>query len=125
MKVGFRLSQCVKDIAHNKVNFNDVAFIISLTAVQPGRDLSEIIDNWINSTVLDEEHRNLYIKIIEQLFKENKVLQPRLEGLQRHWLPEGDIHNVAWMDLYPSQGSENPAVQTAWDNYRIVSNLAA
>ena len=121
MKVGFRLSECIHDIAHGVVKFEDVAFIVSLTAIQPERDLSEIIDNWINSTLLDAEHRSQYIDVLVHLFKYNKVLQPKLQGLGDHWRP---THSECWMDLYPSAPPKNSAVQSAWDNYRIVSALS-
>ena len=122
MKVGFRLSQCIKDIAHGQVKYDDVAFIVSFTAIQPTRNMSEVVDNWIHNTVLDEDHRTLYIEIVEKLFKDNKILQPRLQGLQQHWIPED---NCCWMDLYPSGDSDNSLVRSAWDNYRIASALSA
>lgn len=124
MKVGFRLSQCIKDIAHNQIDFDDVAFIVSHTAIQPDRNLSEIIDNWIHNAVLNEDHREIYIDVIEKLFKENKVLQPRLQGLQRHWIPMAAAEGCVWMDIYPSGIPENSVVRSAWDNYRIVSALS-
>ena len=121
MKIGFRLSEAIRDISHGNIDINDVAFVVSLTAVRDDRKLSDIVDNWINSTVLDVAHRDLYIKTLEQLFKDNKVIQPKLQGMPRHWIPE---NNACWMDMFPSAAPKNVAIQSAWDNYRIVSALS-
>ena len=121
MKIGFRLSQCIQDIAHDRVKVEDVAFIVSLTSIREGRNLDNIIDNWINSTILDATYREIYIDTLKTLLAQNKVIQPKLEGIQRHWIPESDYH---WMDMYPSHPPKSQAVETAWNNNRVIQELS-
>ena len=121
MKIGFRLSKCIVDIAHERVKVEDVAFVVSLTGIREGRNLEDIIDNWIHSTVLDANYREIYIDTLRDLLALNKLIQPRLQGIDRHWIPDSTYH---WMDMYPSQSPKNQAVETAWNNYRVIQELS-
>lgn len=121
MKIGFRLSKCIEDIAHERVKVEDVAFVVSLTSIREGRNLEDIIDNWIHSTILDANYREIYIDTLRDLLALNKLIQPRLQGIDRHWIPNSTCH---WMDMYPSQPPKNQAVETAWNNYRVIQELS-
>jgi hypothetical protein len=54
-----------------------------------------------------------------ELWKTNKVLQPRRQGLHRHRQPE----NAVWVDMFPTVISENHSVKTAWDAYRFMIHM--
>lgn len=122
MKIGFSLSKCIQDIAQGLIDVNDVAFIISLTTIREDKQIDHVIDNWILNTVLDQENRAIYRSIVEELIKENKLVQPRIQGMHRHWLPQEGQH---WMDMYPTNPPKNQAVKTAWNQYRTVQELSA
>jgi hypothetical protein len=57
--------------------------------------------------------------IAEELWESNKLLQPRRQGLHRHKQPA----NSVWVDMFPTELSENHSVKTAWDNYRFMIHM--
>ena len=120
MKIGFSLGRCVRDIVKGDVSIDDVAFIIAATAIREKEKLRPVIqdytwrDGYLNG--LDEE---VCQSVAEQLWDQRKILQPRLQGLQRHMQPE----NAVWVDMFPTGLSENDAVKKSWDSYRFMLHM--
>jgi len=54
-----------------------------------------------------------------ELWNTNRILQPRLQGLHRHRQPESSV----WIDIFPTAISDNGAVKTAWENYRMLIHM--
>ena len=121
MKIGFSLGRCVRDIVKGHVNIDDVAFIIAATSIHDEPQLANVIEQYMYR---DDEY--LYgldeatcQAVALDLWKTNKILQPRRQGLHRHRQPE----NAVWVDMFPTLVSENHSVKTAWDAYRFMLHM--
>jgi hypothetical protein len=121
MKIGFSLGRCVRDIVKGDVNIDDVAFIIAATSIHDEPQLANVIEQYMYRGDdylygLDEDKCQT---VALELWKTNKVLQPRRQGLHRHRQPE----NAVWVDMYPTVNSESDAVKKAWDAYRFMLHM--
>jgi hypothetical protein len=121
MKIGFSLGRCVRDIVKGDVSIDDVAFIIAATSIHDEPQLANVIEQYMYRGDdylygLDEEQCQA---VALELWKTNKVLQPRRQGLHRHRQPE----NAVWVDMYPTVNSESDAVKKAWDAYRFMLHM--
>ena len=120
MKIGFSLGRCVRDIVNGKVSEDDVAFIITATCIREKEQLDAVI--------IDYTYRNDYlvgldeqecIRVAHSLWDNNKLIQPRREGIHRHKQPE----NSVWVDIFPTELSDNESVKKAWDGYRFMLHM--
>jgi hypothetical protein len=120
MKIGFSLGRCVRDIVLGKVSEDDVAFIITATCIREPEQLGPVIADYMSRSDylygLDEVE---CIRVAHSLWDNNKLIQPRREGIHRHKQPE----NSVWVDIFPTELSENDAVKTAWDQYRFMLHM--
>ena len=120
MKIGFSLGRCVRDIVNGDVDINDVAFIIGATAIRSQEQLVPVIQEytWRDGYLLGLDE-NKCQEVALALWNQNKLLQPRLQGLHRHMQPE----NAVWVDMYPTLISDNDAVKKSWDAYRFMLHM--
>jgi hypothetical protein len=121
MKIGFSLGRCIRDIVKGNVHIDDVAFIIAATSIHDEPQLANVIEQYMYRDDdylygLDEAKCQ---EVALELWKTNKVLQPRRQGLHRHRQPE----NAVWVDMFPTVASENHSVKTAWDAYRFMIHM--
>jgi hypothetical protein len=120
MKIGFSLGRCIRDIVNGKVSEDDVAFIIGATCIREKEQLDHVIEEYMNRDEylygLDEAKCK---SVAQSLWDSNKLLQPRREGMHRHKQPA----NSVWVDMFPTELSENHSVKTAWDNYRFMIHM--
>lgn len=120
MKIGFSFGRCIRDIVNGDVSIDDVAFIITATNM-PKR---EYIDNVI--LIYMGEPRYLLgldydrcLEVARQLWDNNKIIQPRVQGMNRHHQPE----NAIWVDIFPTALSDNDSVKSAWNAYRFLLHM--
>lgn len=120
MKIGFSFGRCIRDIVTGDVSIDDVAFVIGATAI---RD-----ENMLLSVVEDYMYRSDYLYGLDEtackgvaldLFRTNRLLQPRLQGIHRHKQPE----NAIWVDMYPTVPSQKENVKSAWEQYRFMLHM--
>jgi hypothetical protein len=120
MKIGFSLGRCVRDIVTGKVAEDDVAFIIAATCIREPEQLSPVISDYMYREDylygLDEAE---CLRVAQSLWTNNKLIQPRREGIHRHKQPE----NSVWVDIFPTEMSENESVKRAWDAYRFMLHM--
>ena len=120
MKIGFSLGRCVRDIVRGDVNIDDVAFIIAATNIHEEEQLVQVVDSYLYRDeylyMLDETECQ---RVALELWKTNRILQPRRQGMHRHKQPE----NSVWVDMFPTTPSENEAVKKAWDAYRFMLHM--
>jgi len=120
MKIGFSLGRCVRDIVNETVKIEDVAFIIAATAIREKEQLVPVIQDYTCRDGyllgLDEDKCQ---EVVDQLWDQRKILQPRLQGLHRHMQPE----NAIWVDIFPTAHSNSEAVKKAWDAYRFMIHM--
>jgi hypothetical protein len=120
MKIGFSLGRCVRDIVNGQVSIDDVAFIIAATNIREVEQLSPVINDYMFRDGylygLDEDTCQ---QVALELWNSNKLLQPRRQGLHRHQQPANSI----WVDMFPTEMSENESVKRAWDAYRFMLHM--
>jgi hypothetical protein len=121
MKIGFSLGRCVRDIVKGNVDLDDVAFIIAATSIQDEPQLANVIEQYMYRGDdylygLDEAKCQ---EVALELWKTNKVLQPRRQGLHRHRQPDGAV----WVDMFPTMPSASEPVKKAWDAYRFMLHM--
>jgi hypothetical protein len=120
MKIGFSLGRCVRDIVRGDVSINDVAFIIAATNIHSEEQLKHVVDDYLFRDDylygLDETDCQ---QIALALWNDNKILQPRRQGMMRHKQPE----NSVWVDMFPTVNSNSEAVKKAWDGYRFMLHM--
>jgi hypothetical protein len=121
MKIGFSLGRCVRDIVKGHVSINDVAFIIAATSIHDEPQLANVIEQYMyrNDDYLYGLDEAECQAVALDLWKTNKILQPRRQGMHRHRQPE----NAVWVDMFPTLISENHSVKTAWDAYRFMLHM--
>ena len=120
MKIGFSLGRCIRDIVNDIVAYDDVAFIISGTALRDEDAIKACVEQYM--------YRDDYLYGLEQaacqsvalkLYNEGKVFQPRLQDIRAFRIPEGAV----WADLFPTNVSDSDAVKKAWDAYRFMLHM--
>ena len=121
MKIGFSLGRCVRDIVKGNVHIDDVAFIIAATSIHDEPQLKDVIEQYQyrDDDYLYGVDENKCQEVALELWKTNKILQPRRQGMHRHRQPE----NAVWVDMFPTIASENHSVKTAWDAYRFMIHM--
>ena len=120
MKIGFSLGRCIRDIVKGDIDINDVAFVITATNIREREDIDNVILMYTTEPRyllgLDE---NKCIEIAQNLWDTNRLLQPRRQGLHRHMQPESSV----WVDMFPTELSNNEGVKKAWDSYRFMLHM--
>lgn len=120
MKIGFSLGRCIRDIVLGKVSEDDVAFIITATCIRDAEQLGPVITDYTYRddylAGLNEEECQ---RVALSLWNSNKLIQPRREGIHRHKQPATSI----WVDMFPTECTDNPSVKTAWDHYRFMLHM--
>ena len=120
MKIGFSLGRCIRDIVMGKISEDEVAFIITATCIREVEQLGPVIQDYM--------YRNDYLAGLDEaecqrvalsLWNNNKLIQPRREGIHRHKQPTNSI----WVDMFPTELSENEAVRKTWDAYRFMLHM--
>lgn len=120
MKIGFSLGRCIRDIVLGKVSEDDVAFIITATNIREKEQLDPVIlDYMYRGDYLQGLSDHDCLRVAHSLWDSNKLIQPRREGIHRHKQPA----NSVWVDMFPTELSDNEAVKTAWDNYRFMLHM--
>lgn len=120
MKIGFSLGRCIRDIVRGDVNVEDVAFIITATAIRSKEQLTPVIKEYMyRSGYLAGLDEAKCVEVADCLWDNSKLLQPRLQGLHRHMQPE----NAIWIDMFPTELSNNESVKKAWDGYRFMLHM--
>ncbi|MDA9953094.1 hypothetical protein N9D61_01925 [Planktomarina sp.] len=132
MKVGLSFSRCIRDIVEARVEFDDVLVVVSRTDFDPhnGQHWEGIWDGyryggmsnpeWAGAepTLSDEEASNVYRNVAKQLYDSGKFHQPRQFGAHPPRMP------YYWLECVMTPEEHNPAQQKAWDNYKLITDLA-
>ena len=120
MKIGFSLGRCIRDIVMGKIAEDDVAFIITATCIREAEQLAPVIaDYTLRSDYLAGLDAVECLRVAKSLWDSNKLIQPRREGIHRHKQPANSI----WVDIFPTELSDNESVKKAWDAYRFMIHM--
>jgi cytochrome oxidase Cu insertion factor (SCO1/SenC/PrrC family) len=126
MKVGLSLSRCLRDIVEGNVLFEDVLVVIARTDVDPDNDehWKAIFDGYLYGGLshpewqgMEDEEENLR-HVLRQLHKHGKLHQPRQFGAHPPRM------RYYWLECVVPENEHNPAQQKAWDNYKLITDLA-
>lgn len=120
MKVGFSFGRCIRDIVNGDVSYDDVAFIISGTALRDADAIEHCIYAYLSEpSYLLGLDRDKCVKIGLQLYEEGKVFQPRLQNIQAFRIPEQSV----WADLFPTSVANSESAKKAWEQYRFMIHM--
>ena len=126
MKIGLSLSRCMRDIFEKKVDIDDVLVIIARTDVDPHNDehWKQIFDGYLYGGMSNpewadlEDHEQEMREILIDLYEDGKLHQPRQYGAHPRRMP------YYWLECVVPEKEHNPAQQKAWDNYKLITDLA-
>lgn len=120
MKIGFSFGRCVRDIVTGHVAHDDVLMIIAATRIESPDRIEDVVDSYLNRPdYLRGLDRVRCVAVARQLWDQGKIIQPRLEGIHQTMAPEWAV----WADLAISPEKTNPAIDAAWQQYRMLVNL--
>jgi cytochrome oxidase Cu insertion factor (SCO1/SenC/PrrC family) len=126
MKVGLSLSRCMRDILEKKVDIDDVLVVIARTDVDPNDDnhWQQIWEGYLYGGLSHPEWAGLEDReeemreVLVSLHSRGKLHQPRQFGAHPARMP------YYWLECVVPQDEMNPAQQKAWDNYKLITDLA-
>lgn len=126
MKVGLSLSRCVRDIFEGKVDLDDVLVVIARTKFHPLNE-GDWEDVWDTYTKGGREwshfknHELEFKKIVQDLFVDGKLHQPRMTG------GNPVRRSEYWLETFlpPEELEIRPAVKEAWQRFQIVAELTS
>ena len=122
MKIGFSFGRCIRDIVLGDVKYEDVAFIISGTALRDVEAIKWCIDDYLyRPGYLDGLKKEDCEAVALQLYEGGKLFQPRLQNIRAFHMPEDGV----WADLFPTVLSDNEAAKSAWDAYRFFVHMTS
>ena len=120
MKIGFSFGRCIRDIVNDEVSYDDVAWIISGTALRDEEAVRFCIQDYLyRRDYLEGLDEETCMDIGLRLFKEGKVFQPRLQEIRAFRIPEGAV----WADMFPTNMANNHSAKTAWEAYRFMLHM--
>lgn len=123
MKIGFSFGRCIRDIVNGEVKIDDVLVIIARTWMDDLDTVSDVVNQYLYQhgylLGLDEIECQ---RVAAELFNSGRIHQPRAltKGKARPAVPNDDY---VWMDVVPTNVSDLPAIQEAWDAYQMVLML--
>jgi hypothetical protein len=123
MKIGFSFGRCIRDIVNGTVKLDDVLVIIARTWMDDMDVVADVVHQYMYQRGyllgLDEIECQ---RVAAELFKSGRIHQPRAltKGAARQTIP---FDQYVWMDVTPTNASDIPAVQAAWENYQMVLKL--
>ena len=126
MKVGLSLSRCVRDIYEGKVEMKDVLVVIARTDFDPYNEShwQGIWDGYLYGGMSNPEWAGLddqeddVRNVCQELYDQGKLHQPRQFKAHPPRLP------YYWLECFVPPEEMNPAQQKAWDNYKLITDLA-
>jgi len=122
MKVGFSFGRCVRDIVSGHIDYNDVAWIISGTALRDEAAIVWCIEDYLKKPgYLDGLDAKICKEVGLRLYNEGKIFQPRLQNITALRIPEGAV----WADLFPTTFAETESAKRAWEHYRFMIHMTA
>ena len=126
MKLGFSYSRCLRDLIEGTVDFVDVVAIITRTDFDPRDDAhwksiwlgythgGASYAEWANFDHLEDEFRDMTLR----LYDAGKLHQPRQYGAHPQRMKD------PWYDLIVTPDNTNPAVEKAYEKYKLLAGLA-
>jgi len=116
----------MRDILEGRVDINEVLVIVARTDVDPNNNehWRSIWDGYIYGGLsnpewagLEDREREMHELLVE-LYESGKLHQPRQFGRHPRRMP------YCWLDCIVTPEEHNPAQQKAWDNYKLITDLA-
>lgn len=122
MKVGFSFGRCIRDIVNGSVKYEDVAFIITGTALRDEDAIKWCIEDYMmRRDYLRGLDHSCCEKVALRLWSEGRLFQPRLQNIGAFNIPECDV----WADLFPTSLLQNESAKKAWDAYRFFVHMTS
>ena len=119
----------MRDILEEKVDIEDVLVIVARTDVDPHNDVhwEGLWQGYLYGGLSNpewaglEDYEAAMRDILISLYENGKLHQPRQFGAHPRRLP------YYWLDTFAPEEeiANNPAVQNAWDNYKLLAGLSS
>lgn len=125
MKIGFSFGLCLVDILDGTVKEDDVVCIIARTWMDR-ENIGGVIKGYISNGRMRVSDSVDYVKALdlaERLWDRGKIHQPSKYGIYGDNRHLGVSRDMKWMDLVPTQVSDNENVRKAWDNYQMMLKM--
>lgn len=120
MKIGFSFGRCIRDIVNEEISVDDVAFIIAATMVRDEESMLGVVEEYgWRADYLSGLDIDKCKEVALTLWRTNRILQPRLQGINRHRQPD----NAIWVDIFPTTLSDNESVKKSWEAYRFMLHM--
>jgi len=116
----------MRDILEERVDINDVLVIIARTDVDPHNDnhWRGIWEGYLHGGLshpewagLEDRQKAMHDLLVE-LYDSGKLHQPRQFKAHPQRMP------YYWLECFVPPNEMNPAQQKAWDNYKLITDLA-
>ena len=128
MLIGTSLGKCVKSILDGDVKEEDVLFIVANTMAPDLNRLMGVIEQYYYGAAGNQdydmsEHTLEEAKeLAQRLFESGKLHQPRCI-MERNY---GRAHDLtdSWYEIVPKPVTGNESVIAAYEQYRLVAELA-
>ena len=126
MKVGLSLSRCMRDIFNGTVDEEDVLVIVARTDFDAHNDnhWNNIWDGYVYGGLSNPEWKDFiddyddFRRMAIRLYDAGKIHQPRQFKAHPPRMP------YYWLECFVPPEEMNPAQQKAWDNYKLITDLA-
>lgn len=115
MKIGFSFGRCLRDIVLGHVDIDDVVVIVTRTNMDREHIESVIAEYAYRRDYLADLPLDRCLVAAYELYDSGRLHQPRKYQAYRAHVPSDSI----WFDLFPTSLSENEAVKSAWNKYRM------
>ena len=120
MKIGFSFGRCLRDIVNGEVDIDEVVVLITRTHMKDLTSVKDVVFQYLGrQDYLYGLDSDQCFEVAETLWASGRIHQPRLYGQGYASRPE----NLIWMDLYPCVKDMSPAVESAWNEYRLALAL--
>ena len=126
MKIGLSFSRCMADIYTGKVDEQDVLVIVARTDFDPHNDnhWKAVWEGYIYGGLSNPEWADFedeyddFRRMAIRLYDKGLIHQPRQFGAHPPRMP------YYWLECVVPPNEMNPAQQKAWDNYKLITDLA-
>ena len=126
MKIGLSFSRCMADIYTGKVDEQDVLVIVARTDFDPHNDnhWKAVWEGYIYGGLSNPEWADFedeyddFRRMAIRLYDKGLIHQPRQFVAHPPRMP------YYWLECVVPPNEMNPAQQKAWDNYKLLTDLA-
>lgn len=133
MYIGTSLGGCLRSIMAGEVSADEVMFIVTRTLAPTFEDYKLVVEQYHKFGNPYSRRSSQYdlndfplegvLELAEKLWYDGKIHQPRVfceSSTYNHPVTYGD---GLWLHVAPINRNTSPAVQTAWEQYKMLDTI--